>query len=50
VDKTIENMKKLGFNPKDIKAIGITNQRETVIAWDKLSGQPLYNAIGKRKP
>lgn len=47
VDKTVENMRKLGFNPGDIKAIGITNQRETIVAWDKLSGLPLYNAIGK---
>ena len=28
-----------------IKGIGITNQRETVIAWDKVTGKPLYNAI-----
>lgn len=28
-----------------IKGIGITNQRETVIAWDKITGKPLYNAI-----
>ena len=27
------------------KAIGITNQRETVIVWDKKSGKPIYNAI-----
>ena len=47
VDKTVENMKKLGVDPADIKAIGITNQRETIIAWDKLTGEPLYNAIGK---
>lgn len=35
-------------NPKEFKSIqgiGITNQRETVIAWDKSSGRPLYNAI-----
>ena len=29
----------------DIKAIGITNQRETTVLWDKLTGKPLYNAI-----
>lgn len=29
----------------DIAAIGITNQRETTLVWDKLTGQPLYNAI-----
>lgn len=30
---------------REIVGIGITNQRETVIAWDKISGKPLYNAI-----
>lgn len=28
-------------------AIGVTNQRETTIVWDKETGEPLYNAIGK---
>ena len=32
-------------DPKEIVGIGITNQRETVVAWDKKSGKPLYNAI-----
>ncbi|GMA51440.1 glycerol kinase [Alicyclobacillus contaminans] len=31
--------------PDDIAAIGITNQRETAVVWDKASGQPIYNAI-----
>lgn len=31
---------------KDIVTIGITNQRETTIVWDKTTGLPLYNAIG----
>jgi len=43
----VENLRKLGVDPADIKAVGITNQRETIIAWDKLTGEPLYNAIGK---
>ena len=30
---------------KKVKGIGITNQRETIIAWDKITGKPLYNAI-----
>jgi len=34
-----------GVDPKDIAAIGITNQRETTIVWDKQSGRPIYNAI-----
>lgn len=35
-----------GYNVKDIVCIGITNQRETTVVWDKLTGEPLYNAIG----
>ncbi len=36
---------KLGIEPADIAAIGITNQRETTIVWDKETGKPIYNAI-----
>jgi len=36
---------KLGINGKNIKAIGITNQRETTIVWNRETGQPVYNAI-----
>lgn len=32
-------------SPRDIAAIGITNQRETTVVWDKHTGQPVYNAI-----
>ncbi|MBQ4913179.1 glycerol kinase GlpK [Maribacter sp. MMG018] len=32
-------------NPSDIKGIGITNQRETTVVWDKVTGEPVYNAI-----
>lgn len=35
----------IGINGLDIAAIGITNQRETTIVWDKDSGEPVYNAI-----
>lgn len=34
-----------GINGKNIAAIGITNQRETTIVWDRETGQPVYNAI-----
>jgi glycerol kinase len=34
-----------GIDPKDIAAIGITNQRETTLVWDKKTGTPIYNAI-----
>lgn len=36
---------KKGLNGTNIAAIGITNQRETVMIWDKKTGQPIYNAI-----
>ncbi len=35
----------IGAAPADIAAIGITNQRETTICWNKLTGRPVYNAI-----
>ncbi|MBS5926520.1 MAG: glycerol kinase GlpK [Clostridium sp.] len=40
-----EVMAKINISPKDIAAIGITNQRETTIVWDKTTGEPIYNAI-----
>ncbi|NOZ34092.1 MAG: glycerol kinase GlpK [Chlorobi bacterium] len=36
---------KLKINPNEIAGIGITNQRETTIVWDKKTGEPIYNAI-----
>ncbi len=41
----VEAMNKCGATPSDIAAIGITNQRETTIVWDKITGKPIYNAI-----
>jgi glycerol kinase len=38
-------IEKAGLGPDDIAAIGITNQRETVVVWDKATGQPVHNAI-----
>ena len=40
-----EVIEKLGAKPDEIAAIGITNQRETTIVWDKATGKPIYNAI-----
>ena len=40
-----EAMLKIGASAEDIAAIGITNQRETTVVWDKATGQPIYNAI-----
>ena len=41
----MEAMAKVGAAPSDISGIGITNQRETTIVWDKETGEPVYNAI-----
>ena len=41
----VEAMSKIGASAKDIAAIGITNQRETTIVWDKETGEPVYHAI-----
>jgi glycerol kinase len=40
-----EAITKAGLTVKDIAAIGITNQRETTVVWDKSTGQPVHNAI-----
>ena len=36
---------KANIDPQDIAAVGVTNQRETTVVWDKSSGRPVYNAI-----
>ena len=38
-------LKKGNVNPKEMAAIGVTNQRETTVLWDKKTGKPIYNAI-----
>ena len=38
-------LKKAGLSAADIAAIGITNQRETTLLWDRKTGQPIHNAI-----
>lgn len=45
IEKCIETLIELGGKPEDIAAIGVTNQRETTIVWDKVTGEPLHNAI-----
>lgn len=40
-----EAMAKIGAHADDIESIGITNQRETTIVWNKNTGEPIYNAI-----
>lgn len=41
----MELLAKCNVSPKDVAAIGITNQRETTVVWDKVTGKPVYNAI-----
>ena len=41
----VEAMNKLNITPDQVAAIGITNQRETTIIWDKNTGEPVYHAI-----
>src|ERR1700755_3167676 len=38
-------MDKLGIGPADLAAVGITNQRETTVVWNKHTGKPVCNAI-----
>lgn len=45
VDVTKKAITKINIKYKNISAIGITNQRETVLVWDKNTGKPIYNAI-----
>lgn len=41
----IQVLEEHGVSPEDVAAIGITNQRETTVVWDKNTGKPVYNAI-----
>ncbi|XP_076338426.1 glycerol kinase 3-like isoform X1 [Tachypleus tridentatus] len=45
IKKVVTNLERLEIDPSDIKAVGVSNQRETTIVWDKYTGEPLYNAI-----
>ncbi|GAB1610451.1 hypothetical protein Ahia01_001331400 [Argonauta hians] len=45
--KALDNLQALNIDVTDLKAIGITNQRETTILWDRTTGKPLFNAIGE---
>src|ERR687884_268867 len=40
-----EALEDAGVSPEDLAAIGITNQRETVVVWDRETGEPVHNAI-----
>lgn len=45
ISETVKSLREKGLNPTDIVSIGITNQRETTVLWDKVTGKPLHNAI-----
>ena len=45
LEVTKNAMEKLGVEAEDVAGIGITNQRETTVIWDKATGEPIYNAI-----
>lgn len=45
MEKAVANLDAMNIDYKDIQAIGVTNQRETTVVWDKETGEPLHNAI-----
>ena len=45
LDTAKDVLRKAGISPEEIASIGITNQRETTVLWDKKTGEPVYNAI-----
>lgn len=45
IDQIVNKLKNKGYSIGNIECIGISNQRETTIAWESVSGKPLYNAI-----
>lgn len=45
LSSTVEALGKAGARPRDLAGLGITNQRETTLVWERDSGRPLYNAI-----
>jgi|ERR1700722_5779279 len=45
LDTAHDALKKAGLKAGDIAAIGITNQRETTVLWDRKTGEPIHNAI-----
>ncbi|XP_073885040.1 glycerol kinase isoform X10 [Macaca fascicularis] len=45
IEKTCEKLGQLNIDISNIKAIGVSNQRETTVVWDKITGEPLYNAV-----
>lgn len=45
IDTAVEALSKAGVGPREIAAVGITNQRETTVIWDRKTGEPVHNAV-----
>ncbi|KDQ06361.1 hypothetical protein BOTBODRAFT_39646 [Botryobasidium botryosum FD-172 SS1] len=45
INKAVDKLEQKGWAKSSVKVVGITNQRETTVAWDRTTGQPLCNAI-----
>jgi glycerol kinase len=45
LDVAVEVLGKLKLKPADVAALGVTNQRETTVLWDRATGEPIYHAI-----
>src|SRR5580692_3886097 len=45
MSSAVEVLGKAQVRPRDVAALGITNQRETTLVWERASGKPVYNAI-----
>ncbi|KAG7258212.1 hypothetical protein CRUP_014288 [Coryphaenoides rupestris] len=45
IERVCEKLGQLNIHLSNIKAVGVTNQRETTVVWDKDTGEPLYNAL-----
>src|ERR1700739_3402744 len=45
MSSVVEVLGKAGIRARDLAGVGITNQRETTIVWDRETGKPIYNAI-----
>ncbi|XP_066254747.1 glycerol kinase [Euwallacea similis] len=45
IEKTVDKLVAMGGSVNDIAAVGVTNQRESTLVWEKSTGKPLYNSI-----
>ncbi|KKY17296.1 putative glycerol [Diplodia seriata] len=45
IEEAVKSFESQGYSRSQIRAVGITNQRETTVVWDRETGKPLYNAI-----